>query len=175
MLKELTLFGEVDKVQKAIDRLRMFEPPDGYILAFSGGKDSQCILHLAKEAGVKFEAHYHLTTVDPPELIYFIRDHYPEVIFDKPEITMWNLIVKKKMPPTRLVRYCCEHLKEGSGMGRTVITGIRWAESNRRKQKRSMLEINAYSKEKIMLNSDNDEARRMFETCTMRDSGVSDV
>lgn len=46
-----------DKVQIAIDRLRSFEPEEGYFLAFSGGKDSQCVYHLAKMAGVKFDAH----------------------------------------------------------------------------------------------------------------------
>ena len=40
-LVEDTLFGAADKVQKAIDRIKTFEPPDGYFLAFSGGKDSQ--------------------------------------------------------------------------------------------------------------------------------------
>lgn len=72
------------KLDIAIQRLKSFEPPEGYFLAFSGGKDSQCIYHLAKMAGVKFEAHYRVTSVDPPELIYFIREHYPDVIFDVP-------------------------------------------------------------------------------------------
>ena len=75
-MEQLNMFGQTsleDKVKRAIDRLRTFEPPEGYYLAFSGGKDSQCIYHLAKEAGVKFDAHYNLTTVDPPELVYFIR------------------------------------------------------------------------------------------------------
>lgn len=72
------------KLDIDIQRLKSFEPPEGYFLAFSGGKDSQCIYHLAKMAGVKFEAHYHVTSVDPPELIYFIREHYPDVIFDIP-------------------------------------------------------------------------------------------
>jgi phosphoadenosine phosphosulfate reductase len=31
-----------------------------------------------------------------------------------------------------------------------------------------VLELNAYSKEKIMLNNDNDHARRMLETCTLK-------
>ena len=83
------------KLDIAIQRLKSFEPPEGYFLAFSGGKDSQCIYHLAKMAGVKFEAHYRVTSVDPPELIYFIREHYPDVIFDVPHdedgkrISMW--------------------------------------------------------------------------------------
>ena len=65
-----------DKIQKAIDRLKLFEPADGYFLAFSGGKDSQTIYHLAKEAGVKFEAHFHMTSIDPPEVISFVKNHY---------------------------------------------------------------------------------------------------
>lgn len=90
------------KLDIAIQRLKSFEPPEGYFLAFSGGKDSQCIYHLAKMAGVKFEAHYHVTSVDPPELIYFIREHYPDVIFDIPHdkdgkrISMWTLILQNK-------------------------------------------------------------------------------
>jgi len=38
MLIENTLFGERDKVKIAIERLRAFCPPEGYYLAFSGGK-----------------------------------------------------------------------------------------------------------------------------------------
>lgn len=34
-----------------IKRLKSFEPPDGYFLAFSGGKDSQCVFHLCKLGG----------------------------------------------------------------------------------------------------------------------------
>lgn len=140
MLKELTLFGEVDKVKVAIDRLRELEPPEGYYLAFSGGKDSQCIYHLALMAGVKFDAHYNLTTADPPELVHFIRRYYPEVEVHRPAETMWQLIPRKLMPPTRMVRYCCSELKEGGGSGRVVVTGVRWAESVRRKNSRKMVE-----------------------------------
>jgi phosphoadenosine phosphosulfate reductase len=131
--------GRIDRVQIAIDRLKMFEPPEGYYLAYSGGKDSDTILALAKMAGVKFDAHYHLTTVDPPELVYHVRRR-PEVIIDRPEMTMWQLIRKKKIPPTRIVRYCCEKLKEGGGQGRVVITGVRASESIKR-SKRKMNEV----------------------------------
>ena len=125
-LVEETLFGVHDKVSIALQRLRTFEPAEGYYLAFSGGKDSQCVYHLCKEAGVKFDAHYSLTTVDPPEVIYFMREHYPDVIVDRHDTTMWKLIVKKGMPPTRMVRYCCDELKEGGGRGRVMVTGVRW-------------------------------------------------
>lgn len=38
-LIEYTLDGKIDKVQQAIERLKAFEPEDGYIVADSGGKD----------------------------------------------------------------------------------------------------------------------------------------
>ena len=37
------------------------------VVAFSGGKDSQTVYHLAEAAGVEFEAVYSATTIDPPE------------------------------------------------------------------------------------------------------------
>jgi len=127
------LFNELNKISISIDRIKKYEPPEGYYLAFSGGKDSQVIYHLSQMAGVKLDAHYYVTTVDPPELMAFIKKKYSDVIFDLPEITMWDLIIKKHMPPTRVVRYCCQYLKEGYGFGRVVMTGIRYEESiNRR-------------------------------------------
>jgi len=94
------------------------------------------LLHLAKAAGVKFTAHHNLTTCDPPELVRHVRDM--GVAIDKPDITMWQLIRKKKMPPRRQARYCCEVLKERGGQGRIVLTGVRWGESNRRSKRRMM-------------------------------------
>lgn len=120
MIHQLNVYGK-DKVQLAIERMRTFEPPEGYYLCFSGGKDSVVLKAIADMAGVRYDAHYNVTSADPPEVIYFMRDNYPEVAFDYPHdkngnrITMWNLIPKKKMPPTRLVRYCCNKLKEGGG------------------------------------------------------------
>lgn len=178
-----------DKVQLAVDRLKAFEPEEGYYIAFSGGKDSQCIYHLAKMAGVKFDAHYHVTSVDPPELVRFIKNNYPDVHFDYPRdkdgkvVTMWNLIPRKQMPPTRLARYCCEWFKESSGKGRLTVTGVRWAESANRaathdtinfigKPKQTQkyadengIEYKINKKGSIVLNDDNDENRRMVEHC----------
>ena len=132
MLIDHTLFGTVDKVRQAIDLLREHEPPEGYYLCFSGGKDSVVIYELAKRAGVNFDAHHNVTTVEPPQLMRFIRDNYPDVINESPSLTMYKLIVKNKMPPTRLMRYCCAQLKERGGKGRVKVTGIRAEESPRR-------------------------------------------
>ena len=141
-LIENTLWGERDKVQIAIERLRQFEPPEGYYLAFSGGKDSITIYRLAEMAGVRFDAHYNVTTVDPPELVKFIKSCYPQVERNRPEMSMFRLMCQRRnfMPPMRQQRWCCEALKEHGGDGRFVVTGIRWAESTRRKTTRRMVE-----------------------------------
>lgn len=184
MLIEQTLFGEHNKVAEAIERLKAFEPKDGkgYWLAFSGGKDSVTVKALCDLAGVKYEAHYSVTSVDPPELVRFIKDKYPDVSMDIPRddegnpITMWNLIPKKLMPPTRLVRYCCAELKESAGEGRLTVTGVRWAESVNRKENQGL--VTAYEPKSLgsddfklskrggyVLNNDNAEARQVVEAC----------
>lgn len=63
----------IDLIRRAERLALKMQPGKGFWLAFSGGKDSQCIYHLAKLAGVKFEAHYAVTTLDHPELVRFIR------------------------------------------------------------------------------------------------------
>lgn len=176
-----------DKVEIAAKRLQAFEPPEGYYVAFSGGKDSQCVYHLCKMAGVRFDAHYSVTSVDPPELVRFIKRNYPDVQFERQydkdgkPITMWSLIPEKRMPPTRIVRYCCAFLKEMGGQGRVVVTGVRWAESTNRKNTHDVVDIRGkkavktadvhgaeYRRNKhgdLVMNDDNDAARRTVEQC----------
>jgi phosphoadenosine phosphosulfate reductase len=115
---------------------------NGFRLAFSGGKDSQVLYELAKMAGVKFVAEMQVTTVDPPELMAFVRKHYPEVKLNRPKLNMFDLIRKKKCLPRQKIRYCCYHLKELSGAGTVTLLGIRAAESYRRK-KRNEFEISS--------------------------------
>ena len=146
-----TLEGVIDRVAVALDRILTFAPEDGYYVAFSGGKDSQVILDLVEHSGVAFDAHMNLTTVDPPELLRFVREHYGRVTLERPETSMYKLIVKKRIPPTRMVRYCCEALKERGGHGRIVVTGVRWAESNRR-SKRRLTESCFKDKSRVFLN-----------------------
>jgi phosphoadenosine phosphosulfate reductase len=127
-------------VERAIQCLRLFEPPEGYYLAFSGGKDSECIKRLARMSGVKFDAHYNVTTVDPPELIRHMLKHHRDVVWEHSGTNMADLIVKKGMPPLRNMRYCCSVFKERGGEGRRVMTGVRWAESPRRRKHRRQCE-----------------------------------
>lgn len=173
-----------EKVKKSIARYKAFEPPEGYYLADSGGKDSCVIKALAVMAGVKHDSHYRLTSVDPPELVRFVKEKHPDTEIDIPrdadgkQITMWNLIPGKLMPPTRRVRYCCDVLKETSGYGRLTVTGVRWQESENRATNQGGVTVYNPSKEMrenenfsinrqggVVLNNDNDEARKMVEHC----------
>ena len=174
---------EMERV--AIQRLKAFEPKDddmGYYLCYSGGKDSDCIRILAHLAGVRHEIHNNHTTVDAPETVRYIRS-IPGIHIDYPEKSIWKLIVEKHMPPTRLVRYCCAELKEKGGKGHVIVTGVRWAESNNRKENADVVRIigkpkqvqsaaDEYSAEYkiskqggLIMNDDNDESRRLVEHC----------
>lgn len=132
----------VDLLRKA-ERLAMtYDKENGYYLAFSGGKDSQALYHLAQLAGVLFEAHMNLTSVDPPELIRFVRRCYPEVELIKPKASIYQLAVEKQILPTMRVRWCCAEYKEMAGAGKVTLIGIRRQESHRRK-KRNEVEISS--------------------------------
>ena len=91
---------------EAIDTLKQYEPPEGYYLAFSGGKDSIVCYDLLKRSGCKFDAHMNLTSVDPPELLAYVKEHYPDVERHRPELTMFQLIEKKCFLPSSKARFC---------------------------------------------------------------------
>jgi len=136
-------------VDQAIAILRTYEPPEGYYLAFSGGKDSVVLYRLAQMAGVRFDAHYSVCP-DPPELMRFIKREYPAVAWDRPEHTLYWYIERKGFP-TRRRRWCCELFKEAGGRGRVVLTGIRAAESPAR-QRRGTVEWCYRHRDKLYVN-----------------------
>ena len=179
----------IELEKKAIQRLQTFEPrTEPYYLAYSGGKDSDVILTLAKLAGVKYEAVHNLTTVDAPETVYHVRKQ-ADVRIDKARdgegnhINMERLIVQKMLPPTRIIRYCCDVLKERGGRGRKVITGVRRAESVQRNTNGGLVKVLGKPKTAqksaeavgveyrvskqggLIMDVDNDEARQWLEDC----------
>lgn len=138
------------------------------ILGFSGGKDSIATYLVMVRSGIPFIPVYSLTSVDPPELVQYIKkifnpwaesNLYPTVRFAKYNIwksgenkgklkTMWALLSNRAIPPTRLARYCCDELKERTGQeGDTIFTGVRWEESRARRERQI---VNFY-KGKIMV------------------------
>src|SRR5271166_1620048 len=118
-------------VERAIKLLQVHEPPEGYWLAFSGGKDSCVIKELAKMSGVEFESNYTNTTIDPPELVRFIKSEHPDVKWvQAPHGNMFHRIATRiGPPPTRSMRWCCDEYKEYAAKDRIKIFGVRAEES----------------------------------------------
>lgn len=133
----------IAQIRKA-EKLALAMQPDGLWVGFSGGKDSQVLLELVKMAGVKYRAVYNVTTNDPPENVYFIRNNYPDVEFSHPKQNFFKIVEKRGLP-NRLRRFCCDQLKEGGGIGYVVLTGVRAEESTKRK---GYNEVQVYSKRK---------------------------
>lgn len=124
------------KIDESIDLIRQYSELacskwDGYVVAFSGGKDSQVVLLLVKMAGVPFRAVHNITTIDYPENIYFIRKCYPMVQFNFTRQNFFSLMERFKDLPTIGKRWCCNRLKERVGNG-FFIDGVRAEESAKR-------------------------------------------
>lgn len=194
----------IKKIDRALQYIDSFAPKkEPYYVCYSGGKDSDVIRLLCDMWGGDYELHNNHTTVDAPETVYYIREvmsgygdkriihedgltvhQYGEKGYIHfPALSMWQLIKKKGFPPTRLIRFCCEKLKENGGNGRVAMTGVRWGESANRKNnqglvtfpgvKKSLIEtleenslpFDRTVKGGVVLNTDNDEARRAVEIC----------
>ena len=137
-LKRLT--DDAIKFIQNAEKLALRMDERGFHVAFSGGKDSQVLLALVEMSGCKHHAEMQVTSVDSPNLMRFVRQHYPQVKLNLPKRNMRELILGKGMLPTRQARYCCAELKEKAGAGCCTAIGIRKAESTNR-AKRHAVEI----------------------------------
>lgn len=111
IMQQLNLITGKTKTDIAIEFIQTHEPSEGYFLGFSGGKDSVVLYDLALKSGVKFKSYYSATGIDAPEVVKFIRDNYPDIIFKRPKESFFAM-VRKKGPPRRSARWCCDHIKK---------------------------------------------------------------
>lgn len=118
-----------NKIQQALKLLRIAAiSTEGPIeISYSGGKDSDVILELAKMAGIKYRAIYKNTTIDPPGTIKHCMDNGVEIMRRK----SFAKVIQMKGFPTFLRRFCCAELKEYKVLDRSV-QGIRRSESTKR-------------------------------------------
>lgn len=142
---------EAVRLLQYYEALALENDPRGYCVCTSEGKDSRVLGHLFRRAGVKHFYQHSITGIDPPELIYFQRSNFQQyrdagyltydVMYRK---SMWQLMLEKKIPPLRTIRYCCAELKEkrSEHQGKAVVSfGVRKYESVKRARSRNELEI----------------------------------
>lgn len=119
-----------EKEVRAIERIRMAADSGPLNLYHSGGKDSVVIDELARRSGIKYRRIYNVTTLDPPELVRFVRSCGVEMRHPR---TSFLKLVSEKGLPTRWRRWCCEKLKHGESLPGVSIVGVRASESANRK------------------------------------------
>lgn len=170
---------------KAASEMSLAHYGQPLVITDSGGKDSSVCKELAIRSGIPFEIMHNHTTADAPETVRFVRQEAKRLeelgikydinmpMYKGKRVSMWSLIPQKLMPPTRLVRYCCAVLKETGGASRFIATGVRWAESTKRKNNRGIYEkIGSSVQNKVILNNDNDDKRQLFENCRLKGKRV---
>lgn len=159
MDKQLSIFdGTPDsKDQQAIRLIKEFEEvslarnPLGYVVGYSGGKDSEVLVDLFIRSGVKFIIIHNHTGLDAPETVYFIRKKFKQwkeqgidCRIYYPKQTFWQLCKERKMLPTRTRRFCCSELKERNDIPElkfaTHSFGVRKPESVKRAMHRDSIE-----------------------------------
>lgn len=180
------------KVEVAYERFRwaakeaerLFDLP--LVVQYSGGKDSDVILQLAKEslapAGIEFRVTHNLTTADPPDNVYYIRRVFAalreegiEAVINYPKRSLWKIMRETLVIPSRIMRVCCSELKERKMPDAPyIVTGVRWAESAGRRNKSGIAMVYTASDRSTLaaaaglLTTDDASSRRLFEQCAMR-------
>ena len=116
------------KIDRSIKLLQVTCGDDVVEVAYSGGKDSDVILQLAKEAGINYRAIYKNTTIDPSGTHKHVREMGVEFI--KPKENFFELMAKNGAPG-RWRRFCCKILKEYKVLDKSIM-GVRREESTKR-------------------------------------------
>lgn len=120
-----------EKQSNSIELIRMAANSGPVCVYHSGGKDSIVLEELTKMAGVPHRSIYHVTTLDPPELVRFVRTCNVEM---KHPGTNFIRLVEQKGLPTRWHRWCCDVLKHGKREMGVSFIGVRADESPARKK-----------------------------------------
>ena len=159
---------------------RLFDMP--LVVQYSGGKDSDVILQLAKESGVPFRVTHNLTTADPPDNVYYIRRVFARLreegidcSINVPRRSLWKIMRETLVIPARIMRVCCSELKERKMPDAPyIVTGVRWAESAGRRANSGIAMVHTASDRTArpakggLLTTDDASSRRLFEQCQMR-------
>ena len=188
--KDMLTQEQEKKVEVAYERYRwaakeaerLFDMP--LVVRYSGGKDSDVILQLAKESGVPFRVTHNLTTADPPDNVYYIRRVFAalreegiDCRINVPRRSLWRIMRETLVIPSRIMRVCCSELKERRMPDAPyIVTGVRWAESAGRRAKSGIAMVYTARERGVeekaaaagLLTTDDASSRRLFEQCQLR-------
>lgn len=138
------------KLIQTMEDIAIHRNPIGYVVGYSGGKDSDVLIDLFLRSGVKFCVIHNHTTIDAPETVYHIRRKFAKLTDQGiackiyyPSKSFWQICEHKRMLPTRRFRFCCGELKERQIPELRFATfsfGVRRAESAKRAKKRDSIE-----------------------------------
>lgn len=171
-----TLRGKIEHsaelLRKAEKLALAYDPQDGYYLAFSGGKDSQALYHIAQLVSVKFKAYMNFTSVDPPEVIRFVRQQYPDAHTIPPKDSIYNIAIQRGILPSMTIRWCCSEFKERAGAGKVTLIGIRRQESARR-AKRNEVEIDSHKFSGTLEGLDEYREQKLAKKHKKKDKGTN--
>ena len=129
-----------DELQRKVDRAVKLIQAAGKVakehgqpleICYSGGKDSDVILELARMSGVEYRAIYKNTTIDPPGTIAHTKAKGVEIM--RPKETFAQIMARKGWP-RRVARFCCSVLKEYKVLDYAVV-GVRRDESKKRAER----------------------------------------
>lgn len=127
----MTTFQKVNKAVKFLNSYaNMSREVDFFELAYSGGKDSDVLLFLARLSDLNFRVVHKVTTIDPPFTLRHVQWADDDPIILRPKVTFFELMRKKGLP-TMFRRFCCQYLKEYY-TNKYVLLGVRRAESVKR-------------------------------------------
>ena len=120
-------------------------------VGFSGGKDSQVVYDLCLRSGIKFKAYFN-HSFESNVTLKFIKENYPDVIKrrDYPYGFIENVWKGHNgLLPTVSMPYCCQDYKHNSKyVDKCSIVGVRWEESNRRRQRKVFESKNTTTRKK---------------------------
>lgn len=177
MISYQPTIDHAQKVERSIEQIRLaaamseryYDQP--LLVCYSGGKDSDALLGIAELSGIEFDVTHSLTTADAPETVRHVRKVFAKLesrgvactvrkpTYKGERVTMWSLIPINQMPPTRIARYCCRVLKETGGARRAITTGVRRAESVRRRDRKYATVISRRNPQQL----DYEDAAQLFE------------
>lgn len=147
----------IEKLNKAIDVLKKYEPAEGYALSFSGGRDSCVVKDILKRNSIKFKAYYAETTLEPEVFIKYLTTYHADVEWVRAEKTWHDLILEEGRIPTVRNRFCCKkglwkRTQEINRKSKCMVTGSRYYVFERSKLRREYKLIDKRSEDNYIIN-----------------------